>query len=232
MKKTVLITGANRGLGLAATKKLANLGHKVIMGARDIASAEKIANELREQKLDVVAIKLDVTKTKDIRSCHDYLRDSLKGLDILINNAGVFLDSQGESVLDADSVIILKSIETNTMGPMQLIQSLTPLMAKSGGGQVINVSSGMGSLSEMGAHATGYRMSKASLNVLTLITSIELAPMNISVNSICPGWCQTDMGGENATRSPEEGVETIVWLSGLNEPPTGKFLRDKKEIPW
>lgn len=232
MKKTILITGANRGLGLAATKKLASLGHKVIMGVRDVSAAEEIAISLRAKKQDVVAIKLDVTKIKDIRNSHDYLRDGDHGLDILINNAGVFLDSNEESVLEADPVIVLKSIETNTMGPMQLIQSLAPLMSKTGGGQIINISSGMGSLDEMGTFATGYRMSKTALNVLTKICSIELAAMKISVNSICPGWCKTDMGGENASRSPEEGVETVIWLCEQIDPPTGKFLRDKQEIPW
>lgn len=232
MKKIALITGANRGLGLAATKKLGGLGHKVLMGCRDLESCELIVKELREQKLDVEAIKLDVTKIADIRAVHDYLKKSPLPLGILVNNAGVFLDSKGESVLEADPVIVLKSIETNTMGPMQLIQSLAPLMGKTGGGQIINVSSGMGSFSEMEINATGYRMSKAALNVLTKICSKELEDMNISVNSICPGWCRTDMGGEEATRSADEGVDSILWLAQEKNPPNGKFLRDKKEIPW
>lgn len=232
MKKSILITGANRGLGLAATKELAGLGHKVIMGVRDLKTSEKLVLELKAKNLDVVSLKLDVTKIADIRKCHDYLRDNKIELDVLVNNAGVFLDSMGESVLDADPVIVLKSIETNTMGPMQLIQSLAPLMSKSGGGQIINVSSEMGSLADMGPNSTGYRMSKASLNVLTKICSIELAPMGIAVNSICPGWCQTDMGGENAARTPKEGIQTIAWLCSQAEPPTGKFLRDKEELSW
>lgn len=232
MKKIALITGANRGLGLAATKKLAGLGFKVLMGCRDIESSQEVINALQAKGLDVEAIKLDVTKTSDIRGVHDYLRDSKDSLKILVNNAGVFLDSKSESILNADPVIILKSIETNTMGPMQLIQSLAPLMAKSGGGQVINVSSGMGSLADMGINATGYRMSKTALNVLTKICNQELKTMNIAVNSICPGWCRTDMGGESATRSSEEGVDSIVWLAQHQNPPSGLFIRDREEIPW
>lgn len=232
MKKIALITGANRGLGLATSKKLAALGFKVLMGCRDIKSCQEHVIELKGKGFDVEAVKLDVTKTADIRGVHDYLRASDIPLEVLVNNAGVFLDSKEESVLDADPVIVLKSIETNTMGPMQLIQSLAPLMAKSGGGKIINVSSGMGSFSEMEVNATGYRMSKTALNVLTKICSQELSSMKISVNSVCPGWCRTDMGGEQATRSADEGVDTIVWLAQEKNPPNGKFLRDRAEIAW
>lgn len=230
MKKLALVTGANRGLGLETSKKLASKGFRVLMGCRDLGKVAEIEDQLKNEGLDVEFFKLDVDKISDIRDIHDYIRESEDKLDLLINNAGVFLDSYSDSILDSDPVIILKTIETNTMGPMQLMQSLVPLMSE--GSQIINISSGMGSLQDMESGAIGYRMSKAALNVLTLISSKDLAAKNISVNSICPGWCRTDMGGRNATRSSEEGIESIIWLAEQKNPPTGKFFRDKAEIEW
>lgn len=236
MKKTALVTGANRGLGLATSIGLARDGFKVYMGCRKLEDNRDLEKELVGKKLDVQFVKLDINSVSDVRSTFDLINSNEGHLNILVNNAGVFLDSvhegQGQSVLEADKVMILKSIETNTMGPMQLTQSLTSLLEKSKQGKIINISSGMGSLTEMDARSTGYRMSKTALNVLTKIFSIELAPMNIKVNSVCPGWCRTDMGGENALRSVEEGVATTLWLATVNDLDTGKFFRDKEEIPW
>ena len=118
------------------------------------------------------------------------------------------------------------------MGPLKLIQSLVPLMIEKGHGRIINISSGMGALTGMKGFWPGYRMSKAALNVLTLITSEELKGTPISINSVCPGWCRSDMGGENAPRSLSNGVETTVWLATCDSPPTGQFLQDKKVVPW
>jgi NAD(P)-dependent dehydrogenase (short-subunit alcohol dehydrogenase family) len=235
--KTALITGANRGLGFEASKQLAELGFKVFMGCRDEAKGNLACDELVKVGLDVEFIKLDVTKTKDVRKVHDIFREEGRTLDVLINNAGVFLESLHDdpsisSVLKVDPVIIMKTIEANTMGPLNLIQSRAPLMIKQGHGRIINISSGMGALTGMEGFWPGYRMSKAALNVLTLITSEELKDTNISINSVCPGWCRSDMGGQSAPRSLSNGVETTIWLATCDSPPHGKFLQDKKEVPW
>ena len=236
MKKYILVTGANRGIGLECSVQLAKQGHKVYMGMRNPDEFNEKFSELKQQDLDLELIKLDVTKTVDIRAFSDLIKNEGNGLDVLINNAGVWLepssDNGGDSYLNADSVIILKSIETNTMGALKLSQSLVPFMIEKGEGRIINVSSGMGGLTEMQGGYPGYRMSKAALNVLTKISSAELAGKNISVNSVCPGWCRTDMGGRNATRSAAEGAETIVWLATCENPPKGQFLRDKESIAW
>ncbi len=236
--KVALVTGANRGLGLETSKQLALKGFKVYMGCRNEEKGQKACDLLRKENLNVEFVKLDVTKTSDIRSLHEKLKASKETIDVLINNAGVFLESDGPteskdaSIFKVDPVIILKTIETNTMGPLKLVQSLAPMMIEKGEGRIINISSGMGALTEMGPGWPGYRMSKTALNSLTCILAAELEGTKVSVNSVCPGWVKTDMGGSSAHREVSEGVTTAVWLATCDSPPTGKFLRDCKEIPW
>ncbi len=234
--KIALVTGANRGLGFETSKQLAAHGFKVYMGCRDQVKGKAAEEILKSEGLDVEFVKLDVTKTVDIRDFLKTLKDKKEVVDVLVNNAGVLLvslnDQADASVFKVDPVIVLKTIEANTIGPMKLIQSLVPLMMEKGEGRVINISSGMGQLQDMTGMWPGYRMSKTALNALTKIVDSEVAGHNIYVNSVCPGWVRTDMGGEAATRSIEEGVETTVWLATCKNPPRGKFLRDKKSISW
>ena len=236
--KTVLITGANRGLGLETARQLGQKGFRIYMGCRDSVKGDEAVSTLKKEGLDVISVKLDVTSTKDIRNFLERLKADKLNLDILINNAGVFLESDGPtdtetaSLFKVDPVIILKTIEANTMGPLKLIQSIVPLMMEKNSGRVINISSGMGQLKTMQGFWPGYRISKTALNSLTCILSAEVKNYNIYVNSVCPGWVRTDMGGTSANLSVEEGVETIVWLATCDNPPKGKFLQNKKEIPW
>lgn len=234
--KIALVTGANRGIGLEVTRQLATANFKVYMGMRNIEANIEVVDSLKSQGLNIVPVKLDVTKTADVRAVQTLIKDEDQKIDVLVNNAGVFLETFGggleSSVLNVDPVIVLKTIETNTIGPLKLIQAFVPLMLSQGGGRVINVSSGMGALNEMEGRFPGYRMSKTALNALTAITQAEATGSEIYVNSVCPGWVRTDMGGENALRSPSEGAETIVWLATTNNPPQGKFLRDKQIIEW
>jgi NAD(P)-dependent dehydrogenase (short-subunit alcohol dehydrogenase family) len=237
--KVALVTGANRGLGFETSRQLAEIGFKVYMGSRDEVKGEAAAKILKSSGLNVEFVKMDVLKTQDVRSFLNTLKDNNEHIYLLINNAGVFLESDGpedkssSSIFNVDPVIILKTIETNTMGPLKLIQSIVPHMLEhSGEGRIINVSSGMGQLSGMGGHWPGYRMSKTSLNVLTSILSNEISGSGITVNSVCPGWVKTDMGGKNANLSVTEGVESIIWLATCESPPNGKFISNKEEIPW
>lgn len=235
--KVALVTGANRGLGFETAKQLGLRGFKVYMASRDEQKGKAACDVLKSMGMNVESVKMDVTKTKEIRDAVDLFKKNKEIPDVIINNAGVFLESLTDtgtstSVLIVDPVIILKTIETNTMGPLKLFQALVPLMKDKNDARIINISSGMGQLADMQGNWPGYRMSKTSLNALTKILQAEVLDTNITVNSVCPGWVKTDMGGEAATLTVEEGVKTTLWLATTDDPPAGKFFRDCKEIPW
>ena len=240
MTKTLfvaVVTGANRGLGLETCRQLARRGIKVVLTSRSEKKGRLAVQSLRAEKLEVDFHRLDVTVPESVLSLADYVKSTYRRLDILVNNAGIMLthrDSQNKfepSILKTDIDTVHQSMETNTYGPMRVTQALVPLME--GRGNVVNVSSGMGQLAEMNGGWPGYRLSKTALNALTRIFADELKNTRIKVNSVCPGWVRTDMGGSNADRSVEQGAETIVWLATLPEDgSTGGFYRDKKLISW
>ena len=232
--KVAVVTGGNRGLGFEACRQLARAGAKIVLASRDAGKGEAAASKLRGEGLDVTAYPLDVTDPASIGRLAAFIEQQFGRLDILVNNAGVFMDSSAAdeaSALRSDPAVVRQTLESNTLGPMMVAQALIPLMG--GNGRIVNVSSGMGQLSEMEGGFPGYRLSKAALNALTRILANELKDTGIKVNSVCPGWVRTDMGGPNAPRTPEQGVETIVWLARLpDNGPTGGFFRDKQPIPW
>ncbi len=230
--RIAVVTGANRGLGMESCRQLARHRIKVILTARDANKGKKAAEALRKEHLDVMFHPLDVTDSSSIEQFAHMLEKDYGGVDILVNNAGIFIDPKDESsVFKADIDTLRTTMETNVYGPIRLCQQLILLMK--GNGRVVNVSSGMGQLSDMNGGYPGYRLSKTSLNALTRILADELKDTQIKVNSLCPGWVRTDMGGPNADRSVEQGVETIVWLATLpDDGPSGGFFRDKQPIPW
>ena len=232
-----VITGASRGLGFETCRQLGRKGYRVLLTARDHAKGKAAADTLRKEELEVDFYPLDVTDAGSVRTLAGHLDREYSRLDVLVNNAGVFLDPMppedpsASSVFRADLATVRYSMETNAYGPLRLCQALVPLMR--GRGRVVNVSSGMGQLAEMNGCCPGYRFSKAALNVLTRILADELRDTRIKVNSVCPGWVRTEMGGPGADRSVEEGADTIVWLATLaDDGPSGGFFRDRKPIPW
>lgn len=238
-KRVAVVSGGNRGLGLASARRLAQLGFRVVLGARNAHKGEIAAEMLCAQGLDVLACgSLDVTREDSVAQLGEFVRSRCGRVDVLINNAGVLLDGnvedgQGASVFSSSLDALRKTMEVNLYGPLRLAQELVPLMRQQNYGRVVNVSSGMGQLSEMGGRFPAYRMSKTALNALTRILSAELTGHNVLVNSICPGWVRTDMGGPNAERSPEQAVEGIVWAATLEDNgPTGGFFRDGQPIAW
>jgi NAD(P)-dependent dehydrogenase (short-subunit alcohol dehydrogenase family) len=235
-ERIALVTGANRGLGLETSRKLALQGIRVILTSRDTAKGEAALQVLQAEGLPAEYQPLDVADSAGVGLLAETIEARHGHLDILVNNAGVFTDSQdpgGASVLTAGVDSIQRAFDTNTLGPLRLCQALVPLMRRNGYGRIVNVASGMGQLAEMNGGYPAYRLSKTALNALTRILSDELAGTGILVNSVCPGWVRTDMGGPSATRGIEEGVGTIVWLATLPEgSPSGLFFRDRQPIPW
>jgi NAD(P)-dependent dehydrogenase (short-subunit alcohol dehydrogenase family) len=236
--RVAVVTGANRGLGLEACRQLARLGLRTVLTSRDADKGEQAAAALRKEGLDVTFRVLDVCSDAQVVDFAAYADCEFERVDVLINNAGIFPDASGPtgtgaSVFNTQAGLVSGAFDTNVLGAMRLCNGLLPLMRRNAYGRIVNVSSGMGQLSDMGGSYPGYRISKTALNALTRILAAELADSNIKVNSMCPGWVRTDMGGPNADRSPEEGVDTSVWLATLpDDGPSGGFFRDRREIPW
>ena len=233
-KKVAVVTGANRGMGLEASRQLAKLGHRVIMTSRDRDKGLAAMERLKSEGLDVEYQELDVANPSHIQSLADHIRNNYEKLDVLINNAGIYPvdpDNPTSTVFKAKPETILKTFETNALAPLMVSQALIPLMK--GSGRVVNVSSTMGQLSTYVGGTPDYRISKTALNAVTRIFSYEMKDTNVKVNCLCPGWVRTDMGGPTADRSPEEGVETTIWLATLpDDGPNGRYFRDKQEMDW
>jgi NAD(P)-dependent dehydrogenase (short-subunit alcohol dehydrogenase family) len=222
-----LVTGANRGIGLEVARQLAVKGYKVLLSARNGEQASVVASELAESTGGAVApLTLDVSSPASIEAAAVQVGDRGK-LDVLVNNAGVGLDF-GVAGVDPDFEKIQRTLETNFFGAYRLTIALLPLLRASDHPRIVNVSSGMGGVAEMGGWSPGYRVSKASLNAVTRILSTELAGEGFKVNSACPGFVNTDMGGPMGAQKPvEDGAAGIVWLATLpDDGPTGGFFRD------
>ncbi len=236
---TALITGANKGIGLETARQLVRHGFRVFLGARDAgrgkSAAEELGSNAEKGGGSAEFLQLDVSDAASIAQAMETLKEQTGGaLDVLVNNAAIMQDEAETSVLDVAPASIEATLGTNLFGPLRLIQALAPLLAASSrGGRVINLSSGLGQLDDMDDEYPAYSISKTALNALTRQSAAALKDKRVSVNSVCPGWVRTDMGGENATRTVEQGADTVVWLA--TEAPadvTGQFLRDRKQIPW
>ena len=226
-----LVTGANRGIGLEISRQLADRDVTVLLTARSAHAAKQAAQSLWDEGLDTVAPRaLDVTSDASVRRRADLVRGEFGVLDVLVNNAGVLLD-EGTSVLDADLDVVRRTLEVNTLGALRVAMGFAALLRAGDRPRIVNVSSGMGALDGMGADAPGYRLSKAALNAITSMLATALP--QAKVNSACPGYVATDMGGPGAPRSIADGADTPVWLATLDDDgPTGGFFRDRRPIDF
>ncbi len=229
--KTVLITGANKGIGFEVARQLGGKGFHVFVGARDAQKGREATETLRKGGAIVTFVPLDVSDAGSIAKAVHVVSEVADHLDILVNNAGVIVEGDN-SITQLDAETVNRTLQTNTLGPLLVTQAFLPLLSRSNPPRVINVSSGGGQLSDgMDTWAPAYCLSKTALNAVTCLFAAALP--NASINSVCPGWVRTDMGGANATRSVQEGADTIVWLAtDAPKDLTGKFLRDRKVIPW
>jgi NAD(P)-dependent dehydrogenase (short-subunit alcohol dehydrogenase family) len=232
-KRLAVVTGANKGIGFEVSRQLARKGLRVVLTARDESKGKKAFAALQKEGLDVLFHELDVTEKKSVAAIAKYLEREHDRVDVLVNNAGILLGSYDTSVEDEKEALFRDTMETNFYGALRMSQAVMPLMRQHRYGRLVNLSSGLGQLEDMGDGVSAYRASKTALNALTRMFSTAGADDNILVNSMCPGWVRTDMGGANADRSVEKGAETAVWLAMLpHDGPTGGFFRDKKPIPW
>lgn len=217
--KRALVTGANRGIGLAIAKGLVEKGHEVLIGSRDLAAGKKAARQI-----GATALELDVADPASIARAVDQAGP----VDVLVNNAGIL----GAGNLLDDPRDFADSMAVMVHGPYLLMHHLTPHMVAQGYGRVANVSSGWGAFADGVAGPAAYGVAKAALNALTVAAARTL-PNTVKVNAMCPGWVRTRMGGMGASRSPEEGADTAIWLATLPDTgPTGGFFRDRNPIDW
>jgi NAD(P)-dependent dehydrogenase (short-subunit alcohol dehydrogenase family) len=230
-KSVIIVTGGNRGIGFEICRQLAGRGAQVVLTARQPEAGQEAVKRLAAQKLSSDFHPLNVTDPEGAAALRDHVERAFGRLDVLINNAGIY-PKEDSSGLDVSLETVRATLETNTLAPLYLSQTMAPLLKRSKSARIINVSSGLGALSEMqGGHAA-YRISKTALNAVTAILAAELNGA-VAVNSVCPGWVRTDMGGPNAERDVSQGAAGAVWLA-LDAPQslTGKFVRDRTVIPW
>jgi NAD(P)-dependent dehydrogenase (short-subunit alcohol dehydrogenase family) len=235
-QRIALVTGANKGIGFEVVRQLARKGFHVFLGARDEKAGKAAVQKLnkegeKEDYGEITVLKIDVSKPDSIRSAAEEFSRKSDRLDTLVNNAGILLDDD-KDVLTTTPEILETTLRTNTLGALLVSQAFVPFLKKSDAPRIVNVSSGGGQLAD-GADgwAPAYCISKTALNGVTVQLAAALS--KFAVNSVCPGWVRTDMGGSNATRSVLEGAAGVVWLA--SEAPhamTAKFFRDRKVIPW
>ena len=241
MNKIALITGANRGIGLETARQLGKLGMTILLGARDLAKAEKAAEELRREKMEVRPIAIDVAASASIAAAAAIVEKEFGRLDILINNAGVMVDSYDTKIGEMPIEIWRQTFETNFFGLIATTQAFLPLLRKSEAGRIVNLSSILGSITY---HATpgspvydskvpAYDVSKSAVNAYTVHLAYELKGSKIKVNAAHPGWVKTEMGGKDAPMELPAGAKTSVALATLGEDgPSGAFVHMGKPLPW
>ncbi len=246
LQRVALVTGGNRGIGIEICRGLAQAGLRVILTGRDEAQLRQAQAQLRKDGVHVTTIELDVTDHRmlvppadlNVSFIADWVQRQFGRLDVLVNNAGIVPDTlpygdPADSILNMPESALDLGMKTHFHGPLLLCRALLPLMQANGYGRIVNVSTHMARLTEMGAGWPAYRVSKLALNALTRILAAELEGQNILVNSITPGWVKTRMGGEQAPLSPAQGAEGIVWLATLpDDGPCGSFFEGHKQTAW
>ena len=239
-QRVALVTGANRGIGYAIAKGLSEQGMTTILAVREPDKGAAACSRLQDQGLDAYFELLDVADEKSIRTAVAHIQDRFERLDVLVNNAGILIDEDA-NVLNVSQDIVVKTLQTNVLGPLMLCQRCIPLMKADGYGRIVNMASTLGSMTEMADPKSGlagfgspaYRLSKAALNAVTTLFAKEVRGTNILINSVCPGWVRTDMGGEQAPLTAEQGADTPLWLATLpDDGPSGGFFSERKQIPW
>ena len=246
MTKIAVITGANRGLGFATARRLGQSGMKVFVGARSTANSHDAADRLRREGFDAEPLTIDVDSVASVQEAARQVEQLHGRVDILINNAGILPEATADDVEQPlDLRMFRESFETNVFGAVSVTKEFLPLLRRSAAGRIVNVSSTMGSLTDQsdpaspyfGVVVPAYQMSKAALNGFTIALSKVLADTPIKVNSVCPGWVQTDLGGsENRAAAPttaDEAAEVVFDMASIaDDGPTGGFVDREGTVAW
>jgi NAD(P)-dependent dehydrogenase (short-subunit alcohol dehydrogenase family) len=227
-RPVAVVTGANRGIGLEVCRQLASAGFRVVLGSRDLERGRAAAESIGA---GVVACALDVADDASVAAAAGRVRDELGRCDALVNNAAIDYDTDARAS-SADLGRVRRAMETNLYGAWRTALAFLPLLRRSPHPRLVNVSSGGGSISEMGAGTPAYSVSKAALNALTRILAAELRGDRVLVNAVCPGWVATDMGGAGG-RPVADGAASVVWAVLLDDDgPTGGLFRDGRPVAW
>jgi NAD(P)-dependent dehydrogenase (short-subunit alcohol dehydrogenase family) len=229
--RVALVTGANRGLGLTTSRALLARGLRVIMTGREQDALRRAHRDLGRPE-HAITVRLDVSDPGTIQEARRVAEARFGAVDVLVNNAAILLH-EDDDVLSIPLTAYRQSLETNVLGAIEVSRVFVPSMAARRYGRVVNVSSGAGQLAQMSTYAPAYSISKTALNAFTRILAATYRDDGVLVNCVDPGWVRTDMGGRSAPRSPEEGVDTTVWLATLpDDGPTGQFFHDRKRVAW
>lgn len=238
-KKVALITGANKGIGKEIARQLGAQGMTVLIGARDLERGQSAATELTQQGIDAHAIRLDVTDQASIDDAAQKVTQEFGRLDVLLNNAGIAIDGGPASTLEMET--LRRTYDTNFFGVFAVTKAFLPLLRASEAGRIVNMSSGLGSLTQNSDPAwdfaavklLAYNSSKAALNMLTVIFASELKDTPIKVNAADPGYTATDMNQNQGPRTVAQGATAAVHLATLPaDGPTGGYFDENGSIPW
>jgi NAD(P)-dependent dehydrogenase (short-subunit alcohol dehydrogenase family) len=226
--RVVVVTGANRGLGLEVVRQCAAHGDTVVLGSRDVDAGRRAAVGLGD---GVRPVALDVTDVDGLAAAADEVDSAFGRVDVLVNNAAIHYDTW-QNAVDVDLGVVREAWKTNVLGAWQTTLAFLPLLRRSAHPRVVMVSSESGSLASMSGGTPAYAVSKAALNALTRTLVGDLRRDGVLVNSVCPGWTATDMGGRGG-RPVGEGAASILWAVDLpDDGPTGTFTRDGRPVPW
>jgi NAD(P)-dependent dehydrogenase (short-subunit alcohol dehydrogenase family) len=232
-RKVALVTGGNRGIGREIARQLATHGEHVIVAARNKTDSERSAGELTDLGYRSSAVGLDVTDPASIDRAILAIVSEFGRIDVLVNNAGIAIDGPGHRPSDPDFDRVKTTLDTNLFGAWACARAVAPHMRATGYGRIVNMSSNMASLTlTQDDESPAYRVSKAALNMLTVVLAAELREEGILVNAASPGYTRTDMS-PNATRTVEQGADTAVWLATLpSDGPSGRCFYEREPLPW
>ena len=237
--KVALITGANKGIGKEIARQLGGQGFIVLLGARDAGRGAEAAEELKKEGIDARALTLDVTDKGGIDAAAQRISNEFGRLDVLVNNAGIALDGGSASSIDLET--LRRTYETNVFGVFSVTKAMLPLLKQSAAGRVVNMSSGLGSLTQnsdpewgfAGAKPLAYNSSKAALNMMTVIFAAELKDTPIKVNAADPGFTATDLNQHRGPRTVQQGAIAAVRLATLPaDGPTGGYFDEAGVVSW